>query len=520
MRRIKVDDSQETLILTGLIISTQFIKDVQPVLDIRLFISEHSQKIARWCLEYFKQTKKAPGIHIEDIYKQQLEDEKIDDEEAQLIGRVLDRVSKEYERTEQFNYDYLLQVSEKYFSTHHLVNECNYILQLSEQDPKAAVLRMEEFKGKKIPASEGYSVLKNRKLLKAAFEKDQKPLFRMPGALGEMINGDLHRESFVGILGMEKIGKTWNLMEFAIRAAKQRCNVAFFQAGDMTDEQQALRIGIRLTKKSNKQRYCGELLIPVYDCQHNQDNSCDIKKRICKIGLGFKDENEKNDILGESHKDKKDFYIEAVREGYLPCEICRKESDNNYKGAVWYSLREKVLPLTWHEAARSTLKFYKRMRGRDIKLHSSSGDLSISKIEMILDHWERTENFIADVIITDYADLFVSGINQEFRHQTNQIWKDHRFLSQRRKALVITATQADAMAYGKKKLEMQNFSEDKRKYAHVTAFYALNQTYQEKVMGIMRINHLVVRSNDFDPRREVKIMGCLPIGQPLIGSYF
>ena len=520
MRRIRVDDHQEVMILTGLIVSDQFIKDIIPILDTRLFKSDHTVTIAKWCLNYFKENKKAPGVHIQDIYAESVEKADLEEEESQMVAQVLERVSKEYERSDKFNHEYLLKVAQKFFSTHHIKKECRHILDMVESDPLGASRRLESFKGKELPSSQGYSILKDRKLIRKAFENRQRPLFKMPGCMGQMINSDLKRQSFVGLLGTEKSGKTWNLLEFAMRASKQRCNVAFFQAGDMTDEQQAVRIGIHLTGRSDKERYCHEMLIPVLDCEYNQDDSCNERKRRCKIGLGFQNDQTRKEVLGLDYQTKRSFFDDISRDGYAPCEACRRTSPKDFKGAVWYRLRPRVIPLTWQEAAKACVDRYRKMKGRDIKLHSSAGDLSIDKIETILDYWERTENFIADVIITDYADLFVSGINQDFRHQTNQIWKDHRFLSQRRNALVITATQADAEAYGKQKLELKNFSEDKRKYAHVTAFYALNQTYEEKVMGVVRFSHLVVRDDDFDPRKEVKVLQCLSIGKPNMGSFF
>ena len=57
----------------------------------------------------------------------------------------------------------------------------------------------------------------------------------------------------------------------------------------------------------------------------------------------------------------------------------------------------------------------------------------------------------------------------------NEIWKNLRALSQSRNCLVLTATQADAKSYEKNVLTMSNYSEDKRKFAHVTAMYGLNQ---------------------------------------------
>lgn len=521
MQRFRIDDTQETLILTGLIISDKFIKEVLPILDTKLFRSDHARIIAHWCIDYYHDNHAAPGVHIEDIYNQAVQAEELENSEAKMLEQVLAKVSKEYERTEQFNYDYLLKVAETYFSSAHVKDECRAILDIVEDDPLAARDRLCEFKPKQLQQSQGYCVLTDRKLIRKAFEERQKPLFRIGGSMGQMMNPDLCRQNFIGFLGTEKIGKTWNLLHLAKAACRGLCNVALFQAGDMTDEQQTARIGISLTGKSDKPRYCGKLLIPTYDCVHNQTDVCNLRERRSKLGLGFDDQETFYKAAGKNHKDKKDIWKQATSDGYVPCDACRRDNPKEYEGSVWWFERPPVTPLTWREAAKASLQFFKRMRGRNLMLHSSPGDLSVDRIDSVLDQWERQHNFVADVVLTDYADLFVpSQRHQDFRHQTNQIWKDHRFLAQRRNCLVITATQADADAYGKQKLELTNFSEDKRKYAHVTAFYAMNQTQQEKVLGLMRLGWLVVRDDDFDTRTELKILRSLPTGQPVLGSYF
>ena len=69
---------------------------------------------------------------------------------------------------------------------------------------------------------------------------------------------------------------------------------------------------------------------------------------------------------------------------------------------------------------------------------------------------------------------------------------------------------------------MKNFSEDKRKYAHVTAMYGLNQDPQdrEKKIGLMRINEIVVREGDFSNTKEVTVIQNLARGRPFLGSYY
>jgi hypothetical protein len=149
--------------------------------------------------------------------------------------------------------------------------------------------------------------------------------------------------------------------------------------------------------------------------------------------------------------------------------------------------------------------------------------LSLTQIRAKLDIWEKEDEFVPDVIIIDYADLLATDKRMEFRHQQNEIWKGLRRLSQEKgQPLVVTATQADAASYEKGRLRLSNFSEDKRKYGHVTAFFGLNQDPKgrEKAIGIMRINELILREDEFDMSREITILQNLRRGRPCLASYW
>jgi hypothetical protein len=136
--------------------------------------------------------------------------------------------------------------------------------------------------------------------------------------------------------------------------------------------------------------------------------------------------------------------------------------------------------------------------------------------------WEKQDNFVPDIILIDYADILASDADSsrlEPRNQQNKIWQRLRKLSQQKHCLVVTATQADAASYDKNTLGLSNFSEDKRKYGHVTAMYGLNQSPEEKQIGIMRVNELVIRDGAFDRMNQIKILQCLEIGRPFLDSF-
>ena len=174
------------------------------------------------------------------------------------------------------------------------------------------------------------------------------------------------------------------------------------------------------------------------------------------------------------------------------------------------------------EAKRVIDKFFIK-HGRRFKLSSHpTKTLKVSEIDTILDLWEREDGFVADMILIDYADSLAPESNIEFRHQENDKWMRMRALSQKRHALVITPTQADADSYKKNTLQLGNFSEDKRKYAHVTAMYGLSQDAKgrEKRLGIMRINEILIREGDSLESNQVYVLQNLSRGQFAMSSYW
>ena len=528
MKRVRIDNSVETLILTGMIVSDRFLRDVRSIFDIRLIESGYVRRVCRWCLDYFEEHARAPKVHIQDIYNDEMEAEKIDADEGQMIARVLQRVSREYERSDQFNVGYLLKKAEKYFQGADYKRLSEDLARISEDNPNEAIELLNNYRHRILPSSDFVEVFRNKDLMMRSYEDNITPLFKLSGDLGRMINGDLCRGSFISLMGHEKIGKTWNLSDLAFRAAENRLNVAFFQAGDMTDAQQARRFGIRLTGRSNRPKYCGDILVPIFDCVHNQNDTCDLKKRCSEFGLTH-DENRVEKInhsedffkLMTSHREKAELFRINQTEGYRACDYCRRRHTYNYKGSLWYEQRN-VEPSTWREAYKASRKFLRRMKGRRFFLSShSNNSLTIGMIKAILDNWANYQNFTPDVILIDYADILVAeNTHQDYRHQQNEIWKGLRSLSQDFDCLLITATQANAAAYSVKTLGLQNFSEDKRKYAHVTTMIGLNQTAEEKVAGAMRWNILLSRDEDFNQDRTATTLQCFNIGRANMGSFF
>lgn len=516
MKRIKIKPDKEILILTGMIISDRILRLVRPQYKKEYMKSTTNKKIAKWIIDYFDSFDKAPNVHIQDIFEEQI-DRGMEEEEVQMVGNVLDRLSHEFDRADKFNEDLVLKKTEEYFTRRKIeILKSQLGESIDNHTNDDAVLLINDFNAAAIYGDDKVSnpidITENEafNLLKEA----DKPLFQIPGPLGKFVNEELCRERLIGIMGREKIGKTWNLLEFVLQAVRQRCNTVFFQAGDMTEKQQQKRIYTRLSKKSPKEKDCGPCLFPVLDCKYNQNDECDKKERVGDTGI-ISNQKEFEEIF-TTEENKTEFVREAEEDGYVPCSVCKDKF--YFSGSVWYETRNIEL-LKVGDIIHANKKFKKRMKGKHFKLITYPNDsLTISLIKSHIDYFINAEGFIPDVIAVDYPEIMTSEVHED--RPENSKWKGLRAISQIFNCLVLAPTQADAESYGKKSLGLKNFTEDKRKYSHVTCMLSLNQLDWEVVAGLIRIGKLLVREGRMEPFKQIKVLQHLVIGQPWVQSFF
>lgn len=519
------DEYIERRILTGLIVSADYLSRVCPFWDSTFLEVPEIRKVADWCIDYYKKYGRAPKQDITSLFAENIATKKLTETEITYLEKVLEYVSDEYEREEQFNTAYLFDQTVKYFKGRKLERfnrEIQTLIDAGKVEEAEKFAKSYEFSvidqaasGLELPSAEALQRIDK------AFDTTLHQVIKYPGALGEMWNDHLVRDGLVAFLAPEKRGKTFWLLELAMRALRQKVNVAFFEAGDMSEPQLLKRTCIYIARKSDRPHYCSEYYQPVGDCVYNQLNLCTLPERNGSYGI-FEEYSEfdflhlKNELLTYENLVEK----VTANPAYSPCDspTCPKR-----KGSIWLKLPPAVPPLTAEEAKKRLTAFFERYKRR-LKLVCTPPDfLDVSTIKKYLDEWERYSGFVPDLIVIDYADLLAAPpYVREFRHKQDSIWKGLRALSEERHCLVVTATQSDAASYNRSHLTLSNFSEDKRKYAHVTAMFGLNQDVDgiEKKLSVMRINELVVREGEFFPTREVVVLYDFRIGRAFLESFW
>ena len=515
LERVVIDNRSERLMATGAIVSTQFLKEFVLVYKAKYVDSQFVKIILNWCTAYFKDYKEAPKLHIKDIFNVEQDKGKIPKDVIDLISDFLTEISTDFEKNDNFNYRYVLDQTINRFKEQAVkLISSDVEKQLGAGAVEDAEKTIQAFKAPANQINRGINPFTNTDAICDAYEECAKPLFSLPGAVGELYNEHLIRDSFICLTGHEKVGKTFNLLEWCIFAAKSRCNVAFFEVGDMTQPQVIRRLGTRLTGRSDKHKYCAPRLCPVLDCLFNQMDQCYNKNRACKFGLGFQMDFNKDFDLQK--------HTQNIPKGYTPCTYCRDNKLPDYKGSVWFAISPSVEQATWRDALVAGKQFIKRMVGKDFKLVTyANSTCNTSTIINQLDSWEATEGFIPDVIAIDYADIMApESQGLERRDQHDERFKALRRLSQERHCLVLTATQSNSEAYKQAVLNLRSYSEDKRKNAHITLMVGLNQTETEKAYGLMRYNIIAAREGDYSPTETVTALQCLSRGKVIIDSFW
>lgn len=512
-RTRRVDNQIEKAIVIGLIVSTDYARRVQPVYHNDLLAVPFARTVAGWCLDYLKQYGQAPDRQISDIFAEHVNT--LDVEQAAMIEDFLAGLSDEFEHAEagKFNTNYLFDKTVARFDARNqelLVADVRALHAKGDYTGADDLIR--GYRRVEAPGGTGIEPFTDNEAIRSALDTDKSlELFKLPGALGELV-GPIEREDFIGILAPEKRGKSWRLLDLAVRALRAGCNVAYFDAGDMSQDQVVRRLMTRVTGRSPKRG--GPQRQPVLDCWKSQADECRNPRRASRCGCTL-------EVIKDGMPVKQRVKFEDVDPRYVPCILCVHDDPHAFKGAVWYELVDSD-QLTAAHAVEAGKRIADRSRKRfKLSCHANS-TLTVVGMEAVLDRWERDDGFVPDVVLADYFDIFApeDGKAREERHVHDARWRAGRRLTQVRHCALITVTQSDAAGYDQRSLRLKNFSEAKSKYAHCTKFWALNQLPEEKRDMIIRLATLIAREDDFDVLREVVIAQDISRGQPYLFSYF
>ena len=499
IERKPIDNTAENQITIAMIMSTKFLTEVSPLFNPEYMKNSFAKIICFWCMDYFKNYKKAPEGHIKDIYLVEA-DTGMSKEDKEIIGDFLTKLSNQFVEGQGVNSDYLRDLAFVYFRKRELQIRTEQAKKYLDIDRiEEAEEQFSKYKKMAYQTSGWFNPLDPKELLEVFDTKDE-DVFLLPGALGQIV-GPIERDWFVAVLGVFKRGKSWCLQEMAVRASFQRLRVVFISL-EMKKKNLKERLFKRLSGFGSK---TGEdtFLYPTFDCTHNQLGDCVREERTNRISLCA------------SLDDKPDFSLDM---DYRPCVYCRENMLRDYKVTTWYEAIE--VPKFDMKGTRKINRAIESMYGDNFRFICYPRFLaSVSDIRRDLFLLEQQDGFIPDVVIVDYADILKPDTAGDKRNQIDDIWKNLASLAAERHCIVFTASQGTRSSIYKSDMGQDDLAEWIGKLAHVDIFLGLNQSPAEKESKIIRVNLLVHRHKESDENMSALLLQQLETGQFAMDSH-
>lgn len=434
MKRERLDALNEKDIAIGLIISDKYCNEIIPILDPKYIEIDYIRILASWIKEYFLEFREAPKNNILKLYRAKvgtLRDESLGDNILTLISSL--------DKKGSINEGFMIDESVKYLKKRSLlclgedIEACVSLNDIYGAEEKVSKYRMVEKSG-----SETVSVMHSLDKVIESFDTEEEVLLRVPGAYGSVI-GDIHREDFFAFIAPFKRGKTFALMDLAVRGFFNGMKVLF--------------VSLEMGERSVVRRFW-------------------------------------TTISGQISKDKENInfpkFVERPNDlwGIEERRINKRASDSE-------------------DIKKMSDFIKRVSRGGDIRvLAVPSYSLKVEKLESKMERMAYEDGFVPDLLVVDYADIMAPSEKNEYRQQLDSIWKRLRSIAQKWHCAVITASQTNRDALSGD-ASQENVAEDIRKIAHITSMVSINQTEEEKIKGIVRFKQLVIREEGAEYRQAV-----------------
>lgn len=497
MRIRKIDTQIEKRIITGAILSKRFLQEIIPFTDLVYFHNNYAKTIMKCCIEFFKKYDTSPYTDIRSSILREMSTQEND----VIIDKILSEIFEQHKTRDGLNIDRLLDQTTEYFKKREIeITNGNIAVLLERDDVLEAERELLSFRKISRVTSNWENPFKSENIEKT-FRKEEEMFFMFPGDLGKFL-GNIKRGWFVGVSGPFKRGKTWTQLEFAVMGVMLGLRVAFLSL-EMSEEEMFGRIYKRVVPYLLE----GTLsLYPCFDCKMNQTGLCRKPNRTSKVSL-----------FERPNDDKLPDFYKAKERGYMPCSYCRFDEPDLYEKTTWF--QEIKIPEFNREKVESRLMAFNDYYGHLLRVKDyPKYSANVSDIERDLDILELSEDFTPDIIIVDHADILKPERESGGIEKEDQTWMSLARMAGERKALVVTGTQLTKDSLDAIDIKQKHTARWIGKLGHVDMMLSLNQTEEEKRMGVMRIGVMVHRHKDFYESDKVTLLQNLSLAQVHLDS--
>lgn len=439
----EADAGPERRILIGMVCSTPYLNRIMPFWYENPLQSRWSNIVADWVVEFYKEQQRAPVRSLNSYYER-WERRASDEDTSRLMNRFLTSLSDEYDRVSEIDVDALVSETEQHFNSVKLTKLEESLRRLRQVGDVAGALEVQqEFRPVSFKAPTYIDVMRNREV---ALTSAVTVLIKPRGVLGEFFGNELAENRFVAFMGMVKGCKSMSLMELAWQAMMARKRVAYFQIGDIPQDDLIWRFRCRAAMRP---LFARRVQVPVMlSVEQDYATQVSTEPKMHETDLTPED--------GQAALER----LAGTRE--------------------W-------LRLQWYPVYSVT----------------------IDDIRAQINQWDR-EGWAGQVIVIDYLENLASTDKKlNTLEDIDYRWAIAKQISETGKRLVLTAHQTNKEGFKAWVLTRSNFRGNLKILAHPTAFVGVNHTDEEKRMQVWRYNWVVKRGDDFSESKCAVVASCL-----------
>lgn len=348
----------------------------------------------------------------------------------------------------------------------------------------------------------------------AMFEALPRPIVRLPGYVGSLLNRRLTRDALVIGVASAKIGKTATMARVGFEAAMQGNKVLYVTIGDDKEP----RIKARMYSCFASRPVVGEyedaerVVAATVVCKRGAKGEC---RRCSGTALAPFPADK---VFAETEPEE----LLAKYPEFRPCRDCwsgGKATSEDFEPMVWW-VYDDSLPLTIEEASRSADEMNVLMRDGSLGIvYRPKRTLTYEALEDLLDRRADKSGRADDVVVIDYPDMMKLPPGREDHEQMRTLWEELRNMSTERDNLILAVTQANRTGGMIETQTMETVGRTKTAIDNSTCAFSLNQTAAERSAGVMRVSVMAARNYKFAPEHQALCCSWLHVQDPFAESF-
>ena len=344
------------------------------------------------------------------------------------------------------------------------------------------------------------------------FETMPKPIIRLPGHVGNLLNRGLTRDALVVGVASAKIGKTATMARISFAGGMAGLQGLYVTIGDDKEPRIRRRLYSCFTGRPVGGEYEEAAVVPLVVCKRGARGEC---KRCSGTALAPFPADK---VFAETEPEE----LLAKYPDFVPCRDCwrnGKADHPDFDAMVWWT-KDEAIPLTPEEADGETDAMGAIFRTGDVHVvYRPKSVLTTEALEDMLDRRADKYGRADDFVTVDYPDMMKLPGGREDHEQMRAVWEQLRNIAAERDMLILAVTQANRSGGIIETQTMETVGRTKTAVDNATCAFSLNQTAGERSAGVMRLSIMAAREFKFAPEHQAMCCSWLHVQDPFAESF-